>query len=196
MWTHTRNAFVACLLCLTIPIADASAEAVTTEARNLIDKLGNEAVTILQSGDPPDGREKRLESLLRNGFDFDFIGRFVLGQYWNRITPAQRDEYRQVFPDFVVQTYARQLANETVTGFEIKSTRETSDHDVIVETLIGRPKGSSLKYSWRVRGDKIVDVLVEEVSLLVSKRADFTSVVQRDGIDGLIASLKQKLQQS
>jgi ABC-type transporter MlaC component len=38
---------------------------------------------------------------------------------------------------------------------------------------------------------KIVDVLVANVSLIVTKRAEFDSVIQREGVDGLMRRLKQ-----
>jgi phospholipid transport system substrate-binding protein len=197
MQRHARTMVIVSLLSLAVtPIVGGQAYAAVDDARNLVTRLGNEAVTVLQSQAPLADREKRLQALFRDGFDLDFIGRFVLGQYWNRATSVQRDEYRRVFRDFVTQTYARQLAGETVTRFAIVSANENSDHDVIVETLIERPKGPPLKYGWRVRDDKVIDIFVEGVSLLVSKRDDFTSVAQREGIDGLIASLRQKVQQS
>jgi phospholipid transport system substrate-binding protein len=59
-----------------------------------------------------------------------------------------------------------------------------------------RPSGAPLSYDWRVRSaqadPKIVDVVVEGVSLLITQRSDFSSVISQNGIDGLIRSLKEK----
>ena len=74
---------------------------------------------------------------------------------------------------------------------------DLGEGDFLVQTAITRPSGPALNYEWRVRegsnGIKIVDVIVEGVSLLVTQRSDFTSVAGQNGIDGLIATLRNKV---
>jgi phospholipid transport system substrate-binding protein len=83
-----------------------------------------------------------------------------------------------------------------VSGFNITNLRDLGEGDYLVQTAITRPSAPALNYEWRVRDSgnstKIVDVIVEGVSLLVTHRSDFTSVASQNGIDGLIASLRDK----
>lgn len=176
-----------------VDLAHAAAES----ARTFITQLGKETVAILQSQDPMPSKTARMEDVLRRGFDFNTIGRFVLGRYWNSATPEQRQEFLKVFTDFVSKSYARRLAEEaTVTGFNITNIRDLGEGDFLVQTAITRPSAEPLQYEWRVRetanSTKIVDVVVEGVSLLVTHRADFTSVASQSGMDGLIRSLREK----
>lgn len=175
-------------------VAHASADS----ARNFITGLGKETVAALQRPDPMPQKAAKMEDILRRGFDFQTIGRFVLGRYWNTATPQQREEYLKVFTDFVAKSYSRRLAEEaTVTGFNITNLRDLGEGDYLVQTAITRPSGAPLNYEWRVRDaggqTKIVDVIVEGVSLLVTQRSDFTSVAGQSGIDGLIANLRNKV---
>lgn len=165
-------------------------------ARAFITQLGKETVDILQSKDPA-ARATGMENVLRRGFDFRAIGRFVLGRYWTTATPPQREEFLTVFTDFVSKSYSRRLAEEAnINGFNITNIRDLGEGDYLVQTAITRPGGPPLNYEWRVRqgesGVKIVDVVIEGVSLLVTQRSDFTSVAGRDGMDGLIRSLREK----
>jgi phospholipid transport system substrate-binding protein len=121
----------------------------------------------------------------------------VLGRYWNTASPQQREEYLKVFADFVAKSYSRRLAEEaSIDGFNITNLRDLGDGDAMVQTAITRPSGAPLNYEWRVRDAngtvKIVDVVVEGVSLIVTQRSDFTSVAGQNGIDGLITSLRNK----
>lgn len=165
-------------------------------ARGFVTDLGNEAVSILQSSDPPNQKAQRLEDLFRRGFDFEAIGRFVLGRFWTNATPQQRSNFLSAFTDFVTQSYAQRLSGETVSGFTITNIRDLGEGDYLVQTAIARPNSPQLNYDWRVRqssnGMKIVDIIIEGVSLLVTQRADFTSVASREGIDGLTRTLRQK----
>lgn len=173
-------------------IASASQDA----ARAFITQLGKETVESLKSKDVAQ-RRTRMEDILRRGFDFNSIGRFVLGRHWNTTSPQQREEFLAVFADFVSKSYSRRLAEEaSVTGFDITNLRDLGEGDYLVQTAIKRPSGAPLSYEWRVRAaqgePKIVDVVVEGVSLLITQRSDFASVISQNGMDGLIRSLKEK----
>ena len=165
-------------------------------ARAFITQLGKETVEILQSKEAPPQRATKMEGVLRRGLDFNAIGRFVLGRHWNTASPQQREEFLAAFTDFVSKSYSRRLAEEaTINGFNITNIRDLGEGDYLVQTAITRPTGPPLAYEWRVRtqgNTKIVDVIVEGVSLLITQRSDFSSVISQNGLDGLIRSLKEK----
>ena len=57
--------------------------------------------------------------------------------------------------------------------------------------------GPPLKVDWRVRerddgGLVAIDVIVEGVSLIVTQRSEFAAVIERQGMDGLLAELRQR----
>jgi phospholipid transport system substrate-binding protein len=198
MTISRRHLFIAGALTLIGTGLAVSAWASPEAARTFITQLGKETVEVLQRPDPAPRKAEKMEAILRRGLDFQTIGRFVLGRFWNTASPQQREEYLKVFTDFVAKSYSRRLAEEaTVNGFNITSLRDLGEGDSLVQTEITRPSGPPLKYEWRVRhgsgGTKIVDVIVEGVSLLTTQRADFTSVAGQRGVDGLIASLRDKV---
>lgn len=193
----SRRTLLAAAAAVPVTLAAASARATPDAARGFITELGKETVAILQSQDPAPSKAARLESVFRKGFDFATIGRFVLGRYWNTITAQQREAFLKAFTDFVTKSYSRRLAEEvTINGFNITNLRDLGENDYLVQTTITRPNAAPLNYEWRVRqgesGVKIVDVVVEGVSLLVTQRSDYTSVMQRDGIEGLTRTLQEK----
>ena len=167
------------------------------DARALIETLGQDALSIMKSPQDVNQKTDGLAQVLRKGLDLDYIGKFVLGTYWNRASDQQKAEYQAAFSNFVSRGYARTLAQQTVDTFKVQDVTKTSEGDSLVKTLIARPGGQApLNYGWRVRsvnGElKVIDVVIEEVSLLITERSEFTTVAQRNGLDGLILSLKQK----
>lgn len=145
--------------------------------------------------------EKKAEfkKLLNSSFDMDSIGRFTLGRYWNVATPAEQKEYQALFRKMVVNVYAQRFGDYKGEKFEVKSARPVGNDDVLVTShIIPTNGGDNIQVDWRVRNRggsiKIVDVLVAGVSMSVTQRSDFSSVIQRSGgkLDGLIAYLKQK----
>ena len=53
------------------------------------------------------------------------------------------------------------------------------------------------KADWRVRDEKgelrIIDVMVEGLSMAVTQRSEFSSVARKSGIDGLLQSLRENI---
>lgn len=170
--------------------------AAAEDARAFINRLGNETVDILNRPGPATERQKALEDLFRQAFDFDTISRLVLGRFWHQATPEQQQAYQEAFTAFAVQTYAQRLAHNRIEDFGITDVQVLSDRDTLVETMIRQPGKEPLRFGWRVRRDggtpKLVDVVVDGVSMVISKRSEFASVVQRDGMEGLIQALRAK----
>lgn len=182
-------------------VMPASAESSTP--RQFIESLGEETIRAITQPDvPEDARLSEFERLFRRGFDVNTISRFVLGRYWRRATPQQRKEYQTLFADFIVTTYAsrfRQYSGETLS---VDGERKASQRDTIVSSEIVAPQGPPIRVDWRVRtkndDHKIVDVIVEGVSMAITQRDEFASVIRRGGgdIEALISELREKSQSS
>lgn len=168
-------------------------------AAALIRRLAEQAFGVLRRQDVGlEQREAVFRSLLREGFDMDFIGRFVLGKHWRAMSPEQRAEYLEVFTEYVLQTYSRRFGGYAGQTFAVVGARPAGQQDVIVQTRIDQPSGPPIFADWRVRvapgGYRIVDVMVEGVSMAVTQRSEFGAVVQRDGVAGLIEALRARTQ--
>ena len=168
------------------------------EASKFLQVLGDQAVDLLGDGSLPlSEREEKIRNLLRKNFDLKTIGRFVLSKAW-RTTPAeQREEYLGLFSEFVVRTYARRLGGYAGERFKITSAKPLGRRDALVVTQIKRQAGPVLSAGWRVRkkenGHKIIDVMVEGVSMAAAQRSEFESIVRKQGVGGLIEILRAKV---
>ena len=182
-------------------LSSAPAAAATVEkSRQLITWLGEQAIDVLSDRDATlENREATFHDLLRDGFDLDYIGRFVLGRSWRKANKVQRTDYLTLFGKFVVKTYARRLGEFSGETFAVKSARTAGKRgDVVVQTQIIRPGKPPLATDWRVREikgkHKIIDVVVEGISMAITQRQDFAAVTHRHGVDGLIEILRDRVE--
>ena len=125
----------------------------------------------------------------------------MLGRYWNSATPQQQDEYQKLFEQLIVSTYADRFVEYSGETFRITGSRPEGENDTMVTTQIVRPNGPPVNVDWRVRKRdgtyKIIDVVVEGVSMGVTQRQEFASVISQNGgqVQGLIQALRQKVGQ-
>ena len=177
--------------------AAGTARAAVEDAVIFINQLGNQAIKTLRATDLTlDQRESRFRSLLNRGFDLNFIGRFVLGRYWRVATADQKSDYIALYGEYLLQTYSARLGGYTDESFFVIGARRANDKDIVVSTRLVRPSGLEIAADWRVRmfdGQyRIIDIMVEGISMAVTQRSEFAAVVQRDGIEGLLAILRAR----
>lgn len=112
--------------------------------------------------------------------------------------PEEQKEFLKLFEDYVVYVYTARLSDFEGEQFKINSAHPDQD-TVIVSTDVVTPGAPQpLKVDWRLVNDdgayKITDVIVDGVSMLVTQRSEFASVIQRHGgqVQGLLDLMREK----
>jgi len=193
-----RSILLAGLMFLPGALAPAIPAAAAADPAAMISNLGSRALEVLGKGANQSQRVERFRELLRQDFDVPGIARFVLGRYWNTATEEQRAEYVKLFEDYVAMAYATRLAEYTGENFKVTGSRPDADGAIVTSQIV-RPSGAApVKVDWRLTGRdgkyKISDVSVDGISMAVTQRSEFASVIQHDGgqVQGLITMLRQK----
>jgi len=172
--------------------------AAAQDANGFINNLGTQAISVLGPSVPPAQRVARFRELFSQDFDVAGIGQFVLGRYWRTATPPQQQEFLRLFQEYIVQAYSARLAQYGGEPFRVTGSRPNGEETVVTSEII-RANGNPVQVDWYLirggSGFKITDVYVAGVSMKVTQRDEFASVIQRNGgqVDGLIAQLRQKV---
>jgi len=131
-------------------------------------------------------------------FDFTAMTRLAAGRHWREATPQQQEALQQAFRTLLVNTYVNAISR-SATGQEkvsIKPGPPPSGDEATVRT-VGENSGSQpveIDYRMRRSGAEwlVIDVAVENVSLVTTYRGTFDAEIQRGGVDGLIKALQDK----
>ena len=168
------------------------AEATAQEGAQFVRSIGDEVIAVLRSDDPGQ-RKQKIHDIFTEAFDVDAMAQFTAGNYWRRADERQRQEYVKLFGDYVATLYANKFADYTGQQFKVANERVNGDN-VAVEGVIVQPQKPPVRVDFRLRkvngAFKIVDVYVEGMSLLITKRDEFMTVLSREGMDGLISRLR------
>ncbi len=184
------------LLMLALPIGWSAAASETT---SFVDDLGKRVLAIVN--DPKltaDERETRLDKLAVEAFDVPRIARFVLGRHWAAASPSEREQFTKVFEHYIVHIYGARFAQYHDAKFTVLSEQSQARDQTLVRNRIDRAAEPPINVNWLVakKGDayKIVDVNMEGVSLLLTYREEFSSVIQRNG--GQVSALIERLREA
>jgi phospholipid transport system substrate-binding protein len=140
----------------------------------------------------------RFRELFQANFDGPGIARFVLGRYWRSASQDEQQEFLRLFEDYVVFVYGTRFSSLNGETLKIRGSR-AEESGVIVSTDMINPGGEApVKIDWRLVTDngvfKINDVVIEGISMMVTQRSEFASVIQRHGgqVSGLLSMMREK----
>lgn len=174
----------------------ANADAFADGAQKFIESLADKAIAALTGKDVPrPERVRRFRVLLNEHFAVETIGRWVLGRHWRDASDAERREYLRLFEDLIVKTYVDRFTEYSGEKLTVLKTIVADNRDAVVFTSITRPNHPEpIAVEWRVRARegsyRIVDVMVTGVSMGLTQRQEFSSVLTRNG-GSMAAFLKE-----
>ena len=168
------------------------------ESKFFVENLGKEVVEKVSNMDLTENeRNSNFRNLYLSSFDKNYISRFVLGRYWKRLDSNMRKQFVESFNNYIVATYAPKFRGWEGTFKAVDSLIENNYYNVKMNVL--NKDGPTLKLMWKIYLDKnenfkILDVNIDGVSMLVTQRAEFMSVIKNNpkGVIGLIEAMQRK----
>ncbi|MBT4109788.1 MAG: ABC transporter substrate-binding protein [Pelagibacterales bacterium] len=162
-----------------------------------IENVGQQAINILKTPiEDLQTRELLFEKMLNNHFDKKLIHRAVLGKASKGASESELIRFGKAFDKHIVKVYASQLGVYSNQLFIIDKAFKKGKKDTIVSSHIEHETAPPLRIDWRLRdrgeGTKIIDIAIEGVSLLATKRADFGASIKKGGLHSLIIDLETK----
>jgi phospholipid transport system substrate-binding protein len=194
-----RYALIALVLCSQICLVQAetnipaNAKAAIDEVRQTIDEVVKVAVSQKGASNKV-SRRASLREIISSRFDFPEMSKRSLGAAWLKMSKAQQDEFVEVFSSLLARTYLERVETVEEKMVTIDS-EKVSFPKALVKTSVHRdsdvfPLDYRLHYkdgAW-----KVYDVIIENIGLVSNYRNEFSGIIRKDGIDGLIKRLKEK----
>lgn len=144
------------------------------------------------------GRYQKLEPVITQTYALPTLARLTLGQHWGTLTPAQQKQLVDAISKLSIATYAARFDGYTAgETFKIVAQRKLANGDAVVRALFIKADGSKVTFDYILMPQQghwqIINVVVDGVSDLALKRAEYGAVLEKSGFDGLLKELKQKI---
>jgi phospholipid transport system substrate-binding protein len=191
---------LAILLLALVPCQAVLAEqdpALTAEPQKLIEEAAGQIVSILANREETsEVRISQIEAIAYDLFDFTTMSKLVLARNWRKLNKDQRGEFVREFKRHLSRTYGSRLDRYEQESVEVYGVQLEPRDDVSIKTRIlgGQFDGAEVSYRLRNRKDRwrIIDVVIEGVSLVSNYRSQFAEVLNRGSIEDLLAKLRDK----
>ena len=142
-------------------------------------------------------RRLELEKIAHSRFDFRTMARLVLARNWKKLDSAKRDEFVDQFTTYLSNDYGSRIDRYQQEEVKVMGEQPKPRGDVEVRTKIigGESNGALVDYRMRKGKDgswRIIDVVIEGISLVANFRDQFREVIARGGPEALLQKLKEK----
>lgn len=197
-WIRIRPALLA-LGILTLTLRAPAAPAAEGSASETVSTLHEALLEAMKAG-TESGFDRRVEiiapAVLRT-IDLTMICRLVLGSHWPSLSQEDKNTFIDTFSRYVVADYAWEFDTFDGQRFETERERAQKPGVQIVSSTLFTKKGVEHRFEYQVRKvDErwlIVNIAVDGVSDLATKRAQYSSVIKKDGFAALLQTLENKI---
>jgi phospholipid transport system substrate-binding protein len=168
-------------------------------ARQLVDTFQNQLIGVMQAGKQLGyaGRYAKLYDAVTQSHDLAKIARIIVGKEWEKLTEAQQKQLNDVFIKLSVASYAHNFKDYAGESFIFDNEEETARGGVIIHSHLTIPEEKDVKFDYMLKDDgdnwRIINIIANGVSDLALKRSEYTSILQRDGFNALIAKINEKI---
>lgn len=144
------------------------------------------------------GRYDQLAPALETLFDLPFMAEKAVGRHWRTASPEDRQRLVESFTRYTVASYAGRFEGYSGQRFETLGEQPSTRGTVLVRTQLVDPEGEDVKLDYRLRESdgrwRIIDVYLNgTVSELALRRAEYSSMIKREGFEALLVALDQRV---
>jgi phospholipid transport system substrate-binding protein len=196
-----RSALLTLALACALPgatlAADAAPAADGSGPRATVQATTSQVIGVLANASlPTDEKRHRVEQIVYAQVDFETLSRLVLARNWSQLSEAQQKQFMEEFRQNLSATYGR-----NVESYKNEKVRIIDDHteprgDWTVRTKIVRNGSDDINVDYRLRqidgSWKIIDIIIENVSLVANFRSQFQEIMSNGGPGRLLQVLHEK----
>jgi phospholipid transport system substrate-binding protein len=190
---------VVIIFCLFSTVKAFAQDESSATARQVVEKFQTELIAVMKNGKQLgfSGRYDKLYNPVSNSHDLTKIARIVVGKESEKLSDAQQQKLVEVFSRFSVASYAHNFKDYSGESFVFDSEEETARGGVVIHSHLVIPGDKPVKFDYMLKEKgnswRIINIIANGVSDLALKRSEYTTILQREGFDALIAKINEKI---
>jgi phospholipid transport system substrate-binding protein len=177
-------------------IGGAPGSATASDPASIVRDLGSRALAAMRNGDIAAARQMRLRQLFSQYFDLEACARSALGVHWQNATARQRQEYIELYENYVVIGYSAYLGVLGGQSLKVLGSRPNEKGVIVRSWITGI--NAPIRVDWQLNptnyGYKVTDVIVDGISMATTQHAELVSFIQRNSgqMPVLLVALREK----
>ena len=144
---------------------------------------------------PDENKFLMVENTINNNFAGTGIAKFVAGKSWNGASKEVKKEYIKLFKRHLALNIASMMQGYSDQQYQLTNSKYDEKNKVTLIDMEIFSDTGSMQVTWRVKKSKdrffVIDLLVADISLVVTKRSEFNSMLKN--VDYKLSEFNKKL---
>jgi len=136
---------------------------------------------------PNENRFLMIEQTINNNFAGTGIAKFVVGEAWLKASKDTKKEYIKNFKRHLALNIASMMQGYSNQKYELSESKIDKKNKIILIDMEIFSDTGSVVVTWRVKESKgryfVIDLIVADISLVVTKRSEFNSMLKNVSYD-------------
>lgn len=205
MTLASRRAVVSAVLAAAAALSSVALPSVVRAADGpaaaLIESTAAKVIDVIKSKPAGPERQAGIRQVLESDFDLPYMGRSALGTNWAKATPEEQQRFLKAAVEAEAHAYSERFGQYGGQTLTVGRVTDRGNGVFVVDSKLNQTSGQPISIQWEVHnsgaGLKISDVKIEGVSMVMTRRSDFTSYIQNHGgkVEPLIVELENRSKQ-
>ena len=142
-----------------------------------------------------DDRRAKIRAHINTRFDFNAMSQRTLATNWKKATAQEREKFIGLFSQLIENTYIGKIEAYTNEKVEYPGEKVKGSKALVETLIIAASADIPVDYKLYKKGDDwlVYDVIIEGVSLVSNYRSSYQEIVKKEGFDGLLAKMQEKI---
>lgn len=169
----------------------AAAGAPTEQVRRYTDQVQQ---ILVDATIKPADKRTAVRKVAEQVFDLTETAKRALGQHWKKRSPAEQEEFVQIFADLLEQTYIAKIDLYGNERLQYTSEAVDGDYAIVRAKVLAKQAEVPVEARMHRRGERwlIYDIAIENVSLVGNYRSQFDRIIRTSSYEELVRRLKTK----
>ena len=144
---------------------------------------------------PNENKFLMVENTINNNFAGTGIAKFVAGKSWSGASKEVKKEYIKIFKRHLALNISSMMQGYSDQQYQLINSKYDEKNKVTLIDMEIFSDTGSIQVTWRVKKSKdrffVIDLLVADISLVVTKRSEFNSMLKT--VDYNLSEFNKKL---
>ena len=165
----------------------------------VVERLQSSLLSVMKQANQLDyeHRYQLFEPIVITSHDLPFIAKVTVGKYWKTFDNEQKTSFVNTFSRLSIATYADRFNGYGGETFSVGAQKELPRGKMLVETILTKSNGEKVQFNYLLRQNKndwrIINIIVDGVSDLAVRRAEYTSILKSEGFSPLMAKIEDQI---
>ena len=162
-----------------------------------VEEMVNSVLSVLQQPDlSAEEKKAQVSGTVQKYLDVQSMSRRTLGAHWEGATEEQRQRFSELFVQILEGTYLNRVGDYSGGTVKYLKQRVKNDKAIVDTLIISDELEIPVQYKMIYGADawQVFDIVIEGVSLIRNYRASYGEIIRRDGYEGLLALMDEKVQ--